>query len=78
MDNDLIDRVAVAIIDAAQKGARGKPRELARAAIEAMREPTDLMGNGLPAGYRPGSHSATQIWQAMIDAALTESPSHDG
>jgi hypothetical protein len=44
----------------------------ARAAIEAMREPTDLMGLGLPQGYKPGSHSATQIWQTMIDAALSE------
>lgn len=42
----------------------------ARAAIEAMREPTDLMGGALPSDYRPGSHSATQIWRAMIDAAL--------
>lgn len=49
-------------------------RSLARAAIEAMREPTDLMGNGLPQGYRAGSHSATQIWRAMIDAALAEAP----
>ena len=44
----------------------------ARAAIEAMREPTDNMGNGLPADYRPGSHSAKQIWQAMLDKALEE------
>lgn len=44
--------------------------EEARAAIEAMREPTDLMGLGLPSDYKPGSHSATQIWRSMIDAAL--------
>lgn len=41
----------------------------ADAVLEAMREPDDLMGLGLPEGYRPGSHSATQIWRAMIDAA---------
>ena len=46
--------------------------EKAIAAVKAMREPTDLMGNGLPAGYRPGSHSATEIWRAMVDAALSE------
>lgn len=46
--------------------------KIARAAIEAMKTPTDDMGNGLPADYRPGSHSAKQIWQAMIDAALEE------
>lgn len=44
----------------------------ARAVLTAIREPSDLMGNGLPEGYRPGSHSATQIWRAMIDAALAE------
>lgn len=32
-------------------------------------EPTDLMGLALPDGYKPGSHSATQIWRAMIAAA---------
>jgi hypothetical protein len=48
--------------------------EDARAAIEAMREPTDLMGNGLPVGYRPGSMSAREIWSAMIDEALKEHP----
>lgn len=42
----------------------------ARTAIKAMREPSDLMGNGLPPDYHPGTHSATQIWRAMIDAAL--------
>lgn len=39
-----------------------------------MREPDDLMGLGLRTmrgEYRPGSHSATQIWQAMIDYART-------
>lgn len=44
---------------------------MATEAIKAMRDPTDLMGAGLPNDYRPGNHSATQIWQAMIDAAVT-------
>jgi len=48
-------------------------REQAKAAIEAMREPTDLMGHGLPSGYKAGSHSATEIWRGMIDGALNES-----
>jgi hypothetical protein len=46
------------------------PGLIGRAAITAMREPTDLMGLGLPADYRPGSHSATAIWRYMVDAAL--------
>lgn len=37
--------------------------------LDAMREPTDLMGNGLPSGYKPGSHSASDIWRSLIDAA---------
>lgn len=48
---------------------------LAIAAITAMREPTDQMGNALNRMGRPydaGSHSATEIWQALIDAALEE------
>lgn len=47
----------------------------ASAAIRAMREPTDLMGNALNRMGRPydaGSHSATEIWRALIDAALEE------
>lgn len=55
---------------AAEHDLDGNYECLARAAIEAMREPTDLMGNGLPRDYRPGSHSATQLWKAMIDKAL--------
>lgn len=49
----------------------------ARVAVAALREPTDLMGNGLnnlPGGYRAGSHSASDIWRVMIDAALEEKP----
>lgn len=50
-------------------------RDNAIAAITAMREPTDLMGNALNRMGRPydaGSHSATEIWRALIDAALEE------
>ncbi len=52
----------------------------AKAAIEAMREPTDAMceaGDGTPGGPgfcdEPGDPpSAYEIYQDMIDAALTE------
>lgn len=55
----------------AQEKAQEDIRKAERTAIEAMREPTDLMGLGLSSDYKPGSHSATQIWRAMIDAALS-------
>lgn len=46
---------------------------MTRAAIEAMREPTDEMAN---AGYHGTSYwedsHPTAVWQAMIDAALAE------
>lgn len=32
------------------------------------REPTDLMGLGLPSDYRPGNYSASYIYRAMIAA----------
>ena len=63
----MIERVAVAIIEAAEKGARGKPREIARAAIEAMREPTEAMIDAADPFELP-----REIWPAMIDAALSE------
>ena len=47
----------------------------AGAVVAAIREPSDLMGLGLGkmgGEYRPGSHSASQIWRAMIDAMLEE------
>jgi hypothetical protein len=47
----------------------------ARAAIEAMREPTLRMkcdGYLVPTGPEPDIDTAEAIWQAMIDAALSE------
>jgi len=43
-----------------------------RAVLRAVRDPNDLWGNQLPSGYKPGSHSATQIWHSWIDAAIAE------
>jgi hypothetical protein len=54
------------------------------AAIEAMREPTEAMTKkawgvfpeGQPdGGYVNTPEVATELWQAMLDAALTTSPS---
>lgn len=79
---NMIEKVARAIATADEQNG-GPPYEMlmtmgkhvrndlydrAKAAIEAMREPTDLMV--LPEGYRSGSHSASQIWRCMIDSAL--------
>lgn len=43
-------------------------RKLARAAIEAMREPTSRMMNCEPSPYSPGE--MIDFWHAMIDEAL--------
>ena len=78
MSEDMVERVAEAI-DAAMSDAAGFERERAiagaRAAIEAMREPTEEMaiagaiGIG---GHMPSPLDAADAWRAMIDAALQE------
>lgn len=46
--------------------------KVARAGLETIREPTDLMGLGIGRldGYRPGSHSPHAIWVAMMAEVL--------
>ncbi len=52
--------------------------ELARAAIQAMREPTEEMTHGArdwsraKYGIPVGSDASTGCWHSMIDAALSE------
>lgn len=73
----MIDAVARAIGKKVTGTEYGWPawRPVARAALEAMREPSEAM---LKAGDLPGwDDSVTvglsgEVWQAMIDAALTE------
>ena len=63
----MIERVAQAIHDANREGINP-----ARAAIEAMREPTEEMKGE---GYHPNCHMCgghLEGWQRMIDAALKE------
>ena len=62
MTDDMIERVARAVEIAAKVNGRNWDK-IARAAIEAMREPTEAM---LDYGTRP-------TWQTMIDMALKES-----
>jgi len=70
---DMIERVAKAINDAMIKHGDYKPDELARAAIAAMREPTEEMYQGVCAlNKRWQDSNSAEIWQAMIDAALGE------
>jgi len=75
MSDEMIDRVMKAI-DAAStygEGPRWKQElpGLARAAIEAMREPTPAMSDA--AAATPGQMSYADVWRSMIDAALGDS-----
>lgn len=85
--NELIERVAMAIHrvggdavlagmswEDAPEANREQARREARAAIEAMREPTDLMTR---AGSLEGPEGfdgwfAEKVWQRMIDKALSD------
>ncbi len=67
----MIEKVARAIRDASDKTGMEYDIceiQLARAAIEAMREPTDEMIHKVPIGYC----TAREVWECMIDAALKE------
>jgi len=68
---DMIERVAKAINDTMLQHGDYKPDELARAAIAAMREPTDRMVHvGTMANLRQDGFFMGGIWKNMIDAAL--------
>ena len=67
---NMIERVARAIAKSQGSNPRWNREgwlKDARAAIEAMREPTEEMSH---AGWRTDSGISTVVWQAMIDAAL--------
>ena len=71
---DMVDRVAMAIFVATGGHPDGPDRNVARAAVEAMREPTEAMAD-LPilGGFHLDPSDAKDIWNYMIDAALTSS-----
>lgn len=80
MDSDMVERVAKAI-DVAfieWKDTPGTPpmpwnETLARAAIEAMREPTTAMLHASTMQVPTWDNDASRRkWQAMIDAALNQ------
>ena len=70
---NMIERVAKAINDAMLQHGDYKPDELARAAIAAMREPTDRMVHvGTMNNLRQDVFFMVGICKNMIDAALEE------
>ena len=72
MTDTMIEQVARALLVADRSAITPDYyQRMARAAIEAMREPTEAM---LDAGvnFRERNARTEQIWQAMIDAALKE------
>jgi len=80
----MVDRVARAIgvreaeiMLGAPPGVCADTRELARAAIAAMREPTDAMVDAaveFTSDAPTGRRQSVRVWQAMIDAALKGDP----
>lgn len=91
MSNDMIERVAKALSTFDESNfpkfvksdwekltplARSAYRRRARAAIEAMREPTRMMIDAGASGCGEDSiNVAMGAWDAMIDAALAEGES---
>ena len=74
--DDMIERVARAIAEQNHGSTWDEWIDEARAAIEAMREPTEAMINGLRIAQECGDSTAALwaplVWRAMIDAALGE------
>lgn len=74
----LVEKVALAFAGLHITTAGGTivlPEDVARAAIEAMREPTDEMTRAVyvnPEAEFYGAPEAADVWQAMIDVALKE------
>ena len=78
--NEMVQKVGGAILLAdmewAPKSPQSREETLARAAIEAMREPTEAMiaevsgGAHFRGGLAASMHRSS--WQAMIDAALSQ------
>jgi hypothetical protein len=79
--SEMVERVAVALADA-DPDDRGLPagvemapfyRMLARAAIAAMREPTEAMIRSCDWPNTDRSSGLDDVWRVMIDAALSGS-----
>lgn len=66
--SEMVERVALAILKSRSEGYG--PHTQARAAIEAMREPTEAMARAPTALADWEDSCAEVVWDAMIDAAL--------
>ncbi len=71
---NMIDKVAEAIVDSFMKTEIDltKRREWAKAAIEAMLEPTEEMLYAAQCASCNQDSDAINVWRAMIDEALKE------
>lgn len=69
VDPSMVERVALAI-SYVTEAPQPRSREMARAAIAAMREPTDAIINA--GGQYFYAASMADRWRAMIDCALAE------
>lgn len=80
MAGEMIERVALAITGSEQRGGKltlDDARKYARAAIQAMREPSETMVKtgvkfALDAGSRPWSDYVADMYRHQIDAALQD------
>lgn len=74
------DKGARGYADWSQKAACDDARAIARAAIAALREPSEAMieaGHTAPHLSTIARHRMKAGWQRMIDTALTEGTEHD-
>jgi len=71
--SEMIERVERAIAQCLNEPGQCSYRDIAHAAIEAMREPTDEMF-ATAAHYIGGADRVRKIWGAIIDAALQKAP----
>ena len=71
---EMIERVERAIAQCLNEPGQCSYRDIAHAAIEAMREPSDAMVDAAWASWEDpeGSKGFVGAWQAMIDIALDE------
>jgi hypothetical protein len=76
---DMVERVSAAICRAASEDPGGDRYHVARKALKAMRKPTEAMlRSGFSASgldWADKRSDIDEVWQAMIDAALSDTSS---
>lgn len=68
--SEMIERVAGAIVENNMRLSWEEARDLARAAIKAMRDPTDEMKAAADVSVSGEFYPPDMTWELMIDAAL--------